>query len=134
MPEYTLDQIDERNFVLRRDGETIISIGGGRDFAEKNLREYRDQELAARAALDSGDPRALCDLGWHAGDLPGPLAEHLGPASWYFTFCAKIGEAGGTLVFRVAPGPFLYASRTVKTLGSVEPWECRVCGEAIGPK
>ena len=38
---------------------------------------------------------------------------------------------GGTLIYRVAEGPFLWASRTVKTLGSLQPWTCDVCGSVV---
>jgi hypothetical protein len=45
----------------------------------------------------------------------------------YFRFGAKIGEAGGTLVYRVAEGPFEFQAGTVKCLGMLDPWLCSVC-------
>lgn len=133
MADYTLEQTGERHFILLRNGQQVITFGGDREDAEQGLREYRDQEATALEALASGDPKALCRLGWHAALMPAPVAKHLGAISSYFTFAARIGLAGGTLIYRVAQGPFLYESRTVKTLGNITPWVCGVCERPIGP-
>ena len=49
----------------------------------------------------------------------------------FFRFQAKIGEAGGTLIYQVAEEPFLYLGRTVKCLGMLTPWSCAVCGQSV---
>jgi hypothetical protein len=109
----------------------VIRTSGPCVFAEQTLARFRDQELQARSALEAGDPKALCALGWHrcgsddAETADDPLA--------YFRFENVIGEAGGSLVFRVAAGPFLYQSNLVKHLGNLRPWSCSVCGQDVGP-
>ncbi len=118
-------------FLLIRDGERIVGLGGTRDWAEGQLRTYREQERQAREALATGDPLDLCRLGWHRGPLPIPVARHIGTPSTYFRFGAKIGEAGGTLVYRVAEEPFEYLARTVKCLGRLDPWSCSACGQQV---
>jgi hypothetical protein len=129
---YTLHQTGDRHYELLRDGRKVIGLGGDRVFGQRTLAEYRDQELEARAALATGEPEALCLLGWHRGGIPDPVGAHVGPSAFYFRFETKIGEAGGTLVFRVAKRPFLYLARTVKSIGILDPWHCAVCGNDIG--
>ena len=114
-------------FLLLRDGERIVGLGAEQEWAEEQLRWYREQERQAREALATGDPLNLCRLGWHRGGLPAPVAEYVGAPSLYFRFGAKIGEAGGTLVYRVAEGPFEFQARTVKCLRMLDPWSCSVC-------
>jgi hypothetical protein len=133
MATYTIRQTGDESFEILRDGVRVIGTGGARSFAEQTFAAYRDQEFEARAALATGDPEALCALGWHRGGLPDPVTAHLGSSSFYVRFAAKIGEAGGTLVFRVAEGPFLYQARTIKQLGNLAPWPCAACGKDIGP-
>jgi hypothetical protein len=113
--------------LLLRDGERVISLGGSREWAEGELRRYREQERQAREALTTGAPLDLCRLGWHRGGLPTPVGKHVGTPASYFRFGAKIGEAGGTLIYRVAEEPFEYLARTVKCLGILDPWSCSVC-------
>lgn len=122
---------DEDNMTILRDGERVIGLGGSREWAERQLDEYRDQEAEARKALATGDPLAVCRLGWHHGPLPKPIAGAFEASLPYFNFRAKIGEAGGTLIFRVAEQPFMYLGRNVKCLGSLTPWVCAVCGESV---
>jgi len=117
-------------FDLLRDGRRVIGVGGAYESASTVLRWYREQERDANEALAAGSPLALCRLGWHRDALPAPVAGHLG-ASLYFRFGAKIGEAGGTLVYRVAEEPFEFLARTVKYLGNLEPWQCSVCHRPI---
>ena len=119
------------SFLLLRDGERIVSLGGGQEWAEEQLRWYREQEQEAREALATRDPLDLCRIGWHRGSLPNPVARHIGVPSMYFRFGAKIGEAGGTLVYRVAEEPFEFLARTVKCLGILDPWHCAVCDSQI---
>jgi hypothetical protein len=133
MATYTLHQTGDRHYELHRDGRRVIGLGGDGAFAERTLAEYRDQELEVRVALATGEPEALCVLGWHRGGIPDPVAAHVGSSALYFRFETKIGEAGGTLVFRVAEGPFLYLARTVKSLGILDAWHCAICGSDIGP-
>jgi hypothetical protein len=61
--------------TLLRDGQRIIGLGGPREWAERQLDQYRDQEAEARKALATGDPLAVCRLGWHRGPLPDPIAD-----------------------------------------------------------
>lgn len=117
---------NEDGFSLLRDGQRIVTLGSGQEWADKQLRWYREQERQAREALATGDPLDLCRLGWHRGKLPAPVAQHVGAPSLYFRFGAKIGEAGGTLVYRVADEPFEFLARTVKCLGNLDPWSCSV--------
>jgi hypothetical protein len=132
MATYTLRQTGDTHYELLRDGHRVIGLGGDRAFAEGTLAEYRDQELEASVALAMGEPEALCLLRWHRGGIPSPVAAHVGASAFYFRFETKIGEADGTLVFRVAEGPFLYLARTVKSLGILDPWHCAVCGNDVG--
>jgi hypothetical protein len=119
--------------VLMRDGRRIVTVGGAREFAEDQLNRYRDQERQAHEALESDKPLSLCDLGWHRGVLPRPVASHLGTLSLYFRFVAKSSEAGGTLVYLMGEEQFEYLARTAKCLGNLNPWFCSVCDRPIGP-
>ncbi len=122
---------NDDSFLLLRDGKRVVRLGGSRDWAEGELHQYRDQERDAREAIATKDPLDLCRLGWHHGPLPTPVAEHVRAPSLYFRFGAKIGEAGGTLVYRVAEQPFEFIARTVKCLGMLDPWECSVCERLV---
>ena len=122
---------DEDNMTLLRDGERIIGLGGPREWAEQQLDEYRDQEAEARKALATGDPFAVCHLGWHRGPLPAPITGAFDASLPYFNFRAKIGMTGGTLIYSVADEPFNFQGRTVKCLGMLTPWSCAVCEQPI---
>ena len=69
---------NDDGFLLLRDGQRIVTLGGTKEWAEDQLRSYREQERQARAALATGDPLDLCRLGWHLGLLPTPVAKHTG--------------------------------------------------------
>jgi hypothetical protein len=118
-------------FLLLRDGERIIGLGGPWEWAQQELEEYRGQELQAREALATGDPLAVCRIGWHRGPLPAPIVDTFRAPTQYFRFRAKIGEAGGTLIYSVADEPLQYLGRTVKCLGMLTPWVCATCGQLI---
>src|SRR5438552_783414 len=110
-------------FQIVRDGLVILTCGGAREFAERQRRVFEEDEAASQRAIASGDPQALCRLGWHRLDPgSGPPLKARTDAGFrptpFFRFATRIGEAGGTLVFRVADRPFRYAARSVKTLGN----------------
>ena len=122
---------DGTGFVLLREGDRIVGLGGSGEWAEEELHRYREQERKARQALATGDPLEVCSIGWHRGALPAPVGKHVGALASYFRFGARISEAGGTLAYRIAEEPFEFLARTVKCLGSLEPWTCAVCHQAI---
>lgn len=130
---YTIAQTGEESFDVLRDGRRVVGTGGGVGFAEEMLAEYRDQELQAGEALATGDPLAICAIGWHRGGAFPDRMTGVSSSGLYVRYITTTGESGGTLVYRVAEGPFLWASRTVKTLGNVQPWTCPVCDRAVGP-
>lgn len=122
---------DGTGFVLLRDGDRIVGLGGPSEWAEEELHRYREQEGKAREALATGDPLDVCRIGWHRGALPAAVGKHIGALASYFRFGAEISEAGGTLVYRVAEEPFEFLARTVKCLGNLDPWTCADCDQAI---
>ena len=58
---------DGEGFLLLRDEERVVGLGDPRDWAENQLRSYREQERQAREALATGDPLDPSRLGWHRG-------------------------------------------------------------------
>jgi len=133
---YWIEEAGPEFFRIVRDGVVVVTCGGSRSFAERERARLDEDEDRSNRALDSGDPLALCRLGWHRlaldSGLPPDSRRQVGfPAFPFFRHAATIGEAGGALVFLVADVPYLHAIRSVKALGNLTPWGCATCGELI---
>lgn len=103
-------------FEIRRDGTTLVgNFSASSDSVIAYYERAERKEDEATAALSTGDPRALCGLGWHRLPRPGG----------YF----RIGTAKRPdylIVYRIGPAPFDHMCTTIWNY-SGKPIICSVC-------
>lgn len=118
---YRIYQLGERTFQIWRDDQCEV-----RSYVASSLEAVVDDYVAREAreddtsaALATGDPKAMCRIGWHRTKTS---------AGW-FTL-ANGGQRGKLLVYWMGPAPFQYLCRWIMALDG-EPFACRVCGRRI---
>lgn len=95
---------------------------------EKFLRGTWRRETVTTAALESGDPLALCRLGWHR------LHEDFLERGSFFWWMGGV-RIGERMNFWVGREPFTWSSTMVAGLGpQAVPWKCCVCNKFIPEK
>ena len=119
-----IDPRKERSFEMWREGwGKIGTYSGSLEWVQGQAARMEEDEVRSEGALSSGDPLALCRLGWHQSE------DEYG-ATYYFR--PRHGWCGCWLAYHVGPRPFEYCGRT---LGSFDtnspPWRCSACDRFI---
>lgn len=121
---YRVYRLGERTFQVWRDDHCDVWSYGASSLEavveDYVAREAREDETSA--ALATGDPMAMCRIGWHrTKNLVG-----------WFTL-ANGGHRGNLLVYWMGSAPFQYRCRWIMVHGG-QPVPCGVCGREIDAK
>jgi hypothetical protein len=121
---YRVYRLDERMFQIWRDDHCDVRSYGASSL-EAVVEEYVKREAhedETSAALATGDPIAMCRIGWHR------MTNYVG---WFAL--ANGGHRGSLLVYWMGSAPFRYRCRWIMVHGG-QPVSCGVCGRKIDAK
>jgi hypothetical protein len=124
---YWLERVgrSRSEFQVMREGWGLVTTAcSGREYAEQRLREYELQEGKALRALRSGDPLAVCRIGWHQQRVAQGLV--------FFRVAIRLGDEVGIYLYRIAAQPLEFMARTIWCYSEMGvPWTCAACGQAV---
>ncbi len=117
------EEASSLTYRVNRDRMGVSAVYHDRASAEREAGRLARQEAEARAALASGDPRAVCRIGWHRGFLD--------DLRMFFRWG---GMHGGWMYWVSIDAPFEFLRRRFLFLKEDDGQTCHVCGERVPPE
>jgi hypothetical protein len=121
---YRIYRLDERAFQIWRDDHCDVGsyVASSLESVVEAYMEREAHEDETSVALATGNPKAMCRIGWHR------MENYVG---WFAL--ANGGHRGNLLVYWMGSAPFRYRCRSIMVLDG-QPVSCGICGREIDAK